>query len=176
MAGGVEASASRGLPRPDRSQHQAALTGESLPVTLGPGCHVKMSSTLKRGHIRAIIVDTGVNTFFGKAAAMIQSVHHKSRLQTVLLNITIILLVLCVVMCAAIFARLMTADDPTGALLEGGSQSKVMRSLSVVVVILVASIPVRGTRHARAIVRTSKCTRVSPAHRARCRCRWRWRW
>jgi H+-transporting ATPase len=38
---------------------QAALTGESLPVSAGPGALVFMSSALKQGHIKAVVVATG---------------------------------------------------------------------------------------------------------------------
>jgi H+-transporting ATPase len=121
---------------------QAALTGESLPATAGPGSLVMMSSALKQGHIRAIIVDTGKNTFIGRAAGMMASVQHQSNLHRILLQITIVLLVICIVACACIFARLMTAPDPAYAVWDGAGDSKFLRSLSVVVVILVASIPV----------------------------------
>jgi H+-transporting ATPase len=53
---------------------QAALTGESLPVTISPGEKLKMGSAIKRGEAKAVVVATGANTFFGKAAAMISQV------------------------------------------------------------------------------------------------------
>jgi magnesium-transporting ATPase (P-type) len=121
---------------------QAALTGESLPATAGPGSLVMMSSALKQGHIRAIIVDTGKNTFIGRAAGMMASVQHQSNLHRILLQITIVLLIICIIACACIFARLMTSPDPPYAVWDGAGDSKFLRSLSVVVVILVASIPV----------------------------------
>lgn len=50
---------------------QAALTGESLPVTkyAGDGCH--MGSTVVRGETEATVEFTGINTFFGKTAALL---------------------------------------------------------------------------------------------------------
>jgi H+-transporting ATPase len=84
----------------------------------------------------------GKNSFMGTSANLMASVHHQGRLHKILLQITIVLLVLCILLCAAIFARLMTAEEPVGALHDGAGGSKFMRSLSVVVVILVASIPV----------------------------------
>jgi H+-transporting ATPase len=121
---------------------QAALTGESLPVTLGPGSHIKMSSALKQGHTRFIVVSTGKNTFIGKAAGLMNSVVHQTNLQKILFEITISLLVMCVIACLCIFIRLMTAPQPVGAIYDGAGDSRFLRSLSVVVVILVASIPV----------------------------------
>ena len=53
---------------------QAALTGESLPVTMQRGDRPKMGSTVSRGEVEATVEFTGKRTFFGKTAAMIQSV------------------------------------------------------------------------------------------------------
>ncbi|KAJ4768196.1 Plasma membrane ATPase [Rhynchospora pubera] len=47
---------------------QSALTGESLPVTKSPGEEVFSGSTCKQGEIEAVVIATGVHTFFGKAA------------------------------------------------------------------------------------------------------------
>ena len=120
---------------------QAALTGESLPVTVQPWGQVLMGSALKRGEIKAVVGATGRNTFFGKAAGMINSVQTVGHLAKVLLSITIVLLIISVVLCAIIFAKLYTTDDPAGYVPEAG-KSKVIASLSVVIVILVASIPI----------------------------------
>ncbi|KAH7847976.1 hypothetical protein Vadar_032285 [Vaccinium darrowii] len=46
---------------------QSALTGESLPVTKGPGEGVYSGSTCKQGEIEAVVMAIGVHTFFGKA-------------------------------------------------------------------------------------------------------------
>jgi H+-transporting ATPase len=122
---------------------QAALTGESLPVVKVPGDKTMMGSALKQGEAKAVVVATGNRTFFGKAASMINAVQTEGHLQKIILHITIVLLVISVVLCAVIFAKLMTATEPAGAFSDGAEdQSKFMRSLSVVVVILVASIPV----------------------------------
>jgi H+-transporting ATPase len=120
---------------------QAALTGESLPVERYPWEMLLMGSAVKRGEAFAMVADTGLNTFFGKAAGLIASVNATSNLQKVLLRVTMALLVVSVLLCAAIFARLMTyPDDPF--LIADGGHNKVMSSLSVMIVILVASIPI----------------------------------
>jgi magnesium-transporting ATPase (P-type) len=46
----------------------SALTGESFPVTKGPGYSVYSGSTCKQGETEAMVIATGVHTFFGKAA------------------------------------------------------------------------------------------------------------
>jgi H+-transporting ATPase len=40
---------------------QAALTGESLPVTMHPGVKLKMGSAVKRGEQKCIVVATGTD-------------------------------------------------------------------------------------------------------------------
>jgi H+-transporting ATPase len=44
---------------------QAALTGESLPVTMYQGDSCKMGSTVVRGEVEGTVEFTGANTFFG---------------------------------------------------------------------------------------------------------------
>ena len=53
---------------------QSAMTGESLPVKFRYGDVCKMGSTVTRGETDGTIETTGQNTFFGKTAAMLQSV------------------------------------------------------------------------------------------------------
>ncbi|XP_021731359.1 ATPase 8, plasma membrane-type-like [Chenopodium quinoa] len=66
---------------------QAALTGESLPVTKSPGSGVFSGSTCKQGEIEAIVIATGVHTFFGKAAHLVDSTNHVGHFQKVLTSI-----------------------------------------------------------------------------------------
>uniref|UniRef100_I1R888 Plasma membrane ATPase n=1 Tax=Oryza glaberrima TaxID=4538 RepID=I1R888_ORYGL len=63
---------------------QSALTGESLPVTKGPGDGVYSGSTVKQGEIKAIVIATGVHTFFGKAAHLVDSTNQVGHFQKVL--------------------------------------------------------------------------------------------
>ena len=69
---------------------QAALTGESLPVTMSAGSSVKMGSTVCRGEVDATVQTTGRHTFLGKTAAMLQSVDDLGHLQKVLLAIMLV--------------------------------------------------------------------------------------
>ncbi|WOH06074.1 hypothetical protein DCAR_0625497 [Daucus carota subsp. sativus] len=66
---------------------QAALTGESLPVTKNPGDSVFSGSTCKQGEIEAVVIATGVHTFFGKAAHLVDSTHQVGHFQKVLTSI-----------------------------------------------------------------------------------------
>ncbi|KAG1364366.1 plasma membrane ATPase 4 [Cocos nucifera] len=63
---------------------QSALTGESLPVTKNPGDEVFSGSTCKQGEIEAIVIATGVHTFFGKAAHLVDSTNNVGHFQKVL--------------------------------------------------------------------------------------------
>ncbi|XP_059637810.1 ATPase 8, plasma membrane-type-like [Cornus florida] len=63
---------------------QSALTGESLPVTKNPGDGVYSGSTCKQGEIEAVVIATGVHTFFGKAAHLVDSTNQVGHFQKVL--------------------------------------------------------------------------------------------
>ncbi|TQD76010.1 hypothetical protein C1H46_038463 [Malus baccata] len=63
---------------------QSALTGESLPVTKHPGDEVFSGSTCKQGEIEAVVIATGVHTFFGKAAHLVDSTNQVGHFQKVL--------------------------------------------------------------------------------------------
>ena len=52
---------------------QSALTGESLTVTKETGDEVFSGSTCKHGEIEAVVIATGVHSFFGKAADLVDS-------------------------------------------------------------------------------------------------------
>lgn len=62
---------------------QSALTGESLPVTKGPGDEVFSGSTCKQGELEAVVIATGVHTFFGKAAHLVDSTNQVGHFQKV---------------------------------------------------------------------------------------------
>ncbi|CAN8271138.1 unnamed protein product [Cochlearia groenlandica] len=66
---------------------QSALTGESLPVTKHPGQGVYSGSTCKQGEIEAVVIATGVHTFFGKAAHLVDSTNQVGHFQKVLTSI-----------------------------------------------------------------------------------------
>ncbi|XP_052108446.1 plasma membrane ATPase 4 isoform X2 [Arachis duranensis] len=66
------------------SVDQSALTGESLPVTKNPHDEVFSGSTVKKGEIEAVVIATGVHTFFGKAAHLVDSTNQVGHFQKVL--------------------------------------------------------------------------------------------
>ncbi|XP_057439737.1 ATPase 10, plasma membrane-type isoform X2 [Lotus japonicus] len=66
---------------------QATLTGESLPVTKKTGDEVFSGSTCKHGEIEAVVIATGVHSFFGKAAHLVDSTQVVGHFQKVLTSI-----------------------------------------------------------------------------------------
>lgn len=109
---------------------QAALTGESLAVTRYEGDIVYQGSICKRGDLEAIAVATGANTFFGKTSALVGQVNQRGNFQKVILKVTAVLMVISIVLVGIIF----------GVVLAKGNNF--LETLSICVVILVASIPV----------------------------------
>ncbi|KAG2499210.1 hypothetical protein HYH03_002791 [Edaphochlamys debaryana] len=110
---------------------QAALTGESLPVTMHKGDSAKMGSTVVRGEVEGTVEFTGKNTFFGKTASMLQQGDDElGHLQKILLTIMFVLVAISIVLCATAFGYMM------------GEGEKFTEALSFTVVLLVASIPI----------------------------------
>uniref|UniRef100_A0A7S0H6Z2 Plasma membrane ATPase n=1 Tax=Amorphochlora amoebiformis TaxID=1561963 RepID=A0A7S0H6Z2_9EUKA len=113
---------------------QAALTGESLPVTMKAGDTAKMGSTVRRGEMDAVVVKTGANTFFGRAAGMISEVRQQGRFQKVLFNVMSFLMGLATVLVIIILCILLVDN--------GTSTKQLLESIGTAVVILIASIPI----------------------------------
>ena len=76
---------------------QAALTGESLPVTKFEGELVYQGSVIKRGELTAVVSAIGKDSFFGKAASLVDSVDRPGNFQRVLFNMAKILVALALV-------------------------------------------------------------------------------
>merc|ERR1719230_2531707 len=107
---------------------QAALTGESLPVTLYEGDKTLMGSTVVRGETEGTVEFTGINTFFGKTAALLADTEELSNVQYLLITIVRNLTLLSLVMCMIVLLYVWTIVP-------------FMEALSFVVVLMVASIP-----------------------------------
>lgn len=107
---------------------QAALTGESLPVTLYEGSNTLMGSVVVRGETEGTVEFTGADTFFGKTAALLGDSEELSNVQKLLITIVRNLTILSLVMCAVVLWYVSTVVP-------------FMEALSFVVVLLVASIP-----------------------------------
>jgi len=69
------------------SVDQAALTGESLPVSKKSGDAAYSGSVAKQGEMVALVVSTGGNTFFGRTARLVQTAGAASHFQKAVLRI-----------------------------------------------------------------------------------------
>ena len=125
---------------------QSGLTGESLPVEIKEGGYMMLGSMLKTGQVKAVVVATGIHTSYGEAAALIASVNETGHLRHVINSIVVGMLSLCVVICACIFARIMALPSNDLAMFvtnsSGNKLNEGLQALSIVIVILVASIPI----------------------------------
>ncbi len=109
---------------------QSALTGESLPSTRAAGDPVYSGSIIRRGEIGALVYATGVNTYFGKTAELVQDAHTVSHFQKAVLKIGNYLILL-----AAVFVTVIIIVS----LLRG---DEVLTTLQFALVLTVAAIPV----------------------------------
>ncbi|XP_020110372.1 plasma membrane ATPase 4-like [Ananas comosus] len=122
---------------------QSALTGESLPVTKNPGDEVFSGSTCKQGEIEAIVIATGVHTFFGKAAHLVDSTNNVGHFQKVLTaignfcicSIAVGMLIEIVVMYPIQYRRYRDGIDNLLVLLIGGIPIAMPTVLSVTMAI-----------------------------------------
>lgn len=109
---------------------QSALTGESLPTTRQCGEGVFSGSIIRRGEINAMVYATGVNTYFGKTAELVQAAHSVSHFQQAVLKIGNYLILLAVVLVSVIITVALLRGDP------------VLTTLQFALVLTVAAIPV----------------------------------
>jgi H+-transporting ATPase len=109
---------------------QSALTGESLPASRKSGEAVFSGSIVRQGEIGALVYATGVNTYFGKTAQLVQDAHTVSHFQRAVLKIGNYLVLLAVVLVAVII---------TVAIIRGEA---ILTTLQFALVLTVAAIPV----------------------------------
>jgi H+-transporting ATPase len=79
------------------SVDQSALTGESLPVQTRPHDLLYSGSVVGRGEARALVVNTGGHTFFGKTAELVKIAKPQSHQEAVLLGIVKYMMILGVI-------------------------------------------------------------------------------
>ena len=109
---------------------ESALTGESLPATRKPGEAVFSGSIVRRGEIGALVYATGVSTYFGKTAELVETAHTVSHFQRAVLKIGNYLILLAAVLVAAIIAVAIFRGD------------RILTTLQFALVLTVAAIPV----------------------------------
>ncbi|XP_047941943.1 plasma membrane ATPase 2-like isoform X1 [Salvia hispanica] len=122
---------------------QSALTGESLPVNKGPGEAVYSGSTCKLGELEAVVYATGVHTFFGKAAHLVDTTNQVGHFQKVLTaignfcicSIAVGMVIECIVMYTIQHRKYRAGIDNLLVLLIGGIPIAMPTVLSVTMAI-----------------------------------------
>ncbi|MCB1441844.1 MAG: plasma-membrane proton-efflux P-type ATPase [Methyloceanibacter sp.] len=109
---------------------QAALTGESLPVSKGEGEVLYSGAILRQGEADAIVYATGGKTFFGKTAALVEEAHTTSHFQKAVMKIGDYLIIVAIALVTLIFAVATFRGD------------EIMTTLQFALVLTVAAIPV----------------------------------
>ena len=108
---------------------ESALTGESLPVEKHGEDVVYSSSIVQKGEMNALVVSTGMRTFFGKTAKLVGEARTKSHFQKALIKIGNYLIALAVGLITLVFLVAMFRHE---SLLE---------TLQFALVLMIASIP-----------------------------------
>ncbi len=112
------------------SVDQSALTGESLPVNKKIGDPAYSGSIARQGEMTGVVTATGMKTFFGKTANLVQQASSVSHFQRAVLRIGNFLILVTVGLVAAIGLAALFRGDPW------------METLQFALILTVASIPV----------------------------------
>ena len=111
------------------SVDESALTGESLPVEKHAADVVYSGSIVQKGEMNALVISTGMRTFFGKTAKLVEEARTKSHFQKALIKIGDYLIALAVGLVVLVFLVAMFRHE---SLLE---------TLQFALVLMIASIP-----------------------------------
>lgn len=109
---------------------ESALTGESQPVEKHVNDIAYSGSLAKQGEMNGLVVTTGMNTYFGKTAKLVQEAKAVSHLQKAILRIGDYLIRIDIVLVAIIFVIALYRH-------EG-----VLETLQFILVLTIAAIPV----------------------------------
>lgn len=69
------------------SADQSSLTGESLPKNLHSSDIVYSSTIIKSGEAKCLVINTGLNTYFGKTVDLVKKAKPKSKQEELMLSI-----------------------------------------------------------------------------------------
>jgi H+-transporting ATPase len=119
---------------------QAALTGESLPVSKKVGDEGYSGSIAKKGEMTAVVIATGNNTFFGRTASLVaaagKGASHSQRATT---QIGDFLIATSVLLCVVLIGHELYHDIVLQSEWQWADLADIAR---MVLVLLIASIPV----------------------------------
>lgn len=109
---------------------ESALTGESQPVEKHVNDIAYSGSLANKGEMNGLVVTTGMNTFFGKTAKLVQEAKAVSHLQKAILQIGDYLIRLDIILVAIIFVLALYRHE------------SVLETLQFILVLTIAAIPV----------------------------------
>lgn len=112
------------------SVDQSALTGESLPVDKKPGDTVYSGSIAKLGEMTGIVTATGMKTYFGQTAHLVEQAKTVSHFQRAVLRIGNFLILVTIGLVAMIGLAALFRRDP------------LIETAQFALILTVASIPV----------------------------------
>lgn len=112
------------------SVDESALTGESLPVEKKTSDIIYSGSIVNQGETNALVTSTGLNTYFGKTALLVEKAKTVSSLQKTVVKIGDYLILLAMIMVSIIFVVSLFRHE------------SLFNTLQFVLVLIVASIPV----------------------------------
>ena len=121
------------------SVDQAALTGESLPVSRSIGDTVYSGSIARQGSVTGVVIATGNNTFFGHTAKLVASAGNKSHAEEAVLKIGDFLIILAVSLAVILIGVQVYREIVTVGHWEWSAAGQIAQ---FVLVLLVASVPV----------------------------------
>ncbi|MBL3563815.1 plasma-membrane proton-efflux P-type ATPase [Rhodovulum sulfidophilum] len=94
------------------SADEAALTGESLPVDKAVGDIAYSGSVVRLGEMVGEVTATGMNTYFGRTAALVQGPERKSHFQQAVMRIGNFLIVSALVLVSIILIVSIWRENP----------------------------------------------------------------
>lgn len=112
------------------SVDQSALTGESLPVDKRVGDEVYSGSVARQGEMTGKVTATGMNTYFGKTAHLVETARTVSHFQRAVIRIGNFLILTTIGLVLVIALASLFRQDPIG------------ETIQFALILTVASIPV----------------------------------
>jgi H+-transporting ATPase len=109
---------------------QSALTGESMAVRKESDAVLYSGSIVKRGEANGIIVSTGIKTYFGRTAQLVQIARPKLHMEEVVSNVVkwLLVIVIALIAVAVVFSVFKGVD--------------LLEVLPIILVLLLSAIPV----------------------------------
>ncbi len=118
---------------------QAALTGESLPVTKKIGDAAYSGSVIKQGEMEGVVIATGGDTFFGRTAKLVAGAGSVSHAQKAMFEIGNFLIIVALILAFAMVGVSVYRDV---VITHTWGVAALLDTLQFVLILLIASIPV----------------------------------